>query len=143
MATIITGLFESQNQAAKIKQDLEKAGIRNEDYIIYLHDETLSNEVKTSIWRSFFEDSTVVCAENLVVSVRVREVEDRETIMDIFYENSALHLNFFENIKFQDAQSLNFLRRIVSLRAKSQIFSAAEVRKRDLSSGINSELSFG
>ena len=54
MASIITGLFQSQNQSSTIGQDLENAGILNEDYILYMHDEKINKDIKTSVWQSFF-----------------------------------------------------------------------------------------
>lgn len=143
MATIITGLFQSQSQSRKISEDLEHAGFAHEDFIIYLQDTQVSKEVKTSIWQSFFKDNRKLEDESLVVTVRVREPEFKDRIMEIFRSHDAIHTNYFENIKFRDAMSLEYLKRIVALRAKSQIFSSREVRHHEQSGGMNSEVTFG
>ena len=143
MASITTGLFKSQSQSKKISEDLENAGFKNSDYIMYLHDKPVSKEVKTSIWQSFFSDNTQLEDDSLVISVKIKEPKERETAAKIFLENDSIHQNYIENIKFKDAQSLQYLKRIVALRAKSSIQSSAEIRHKGATRGINSEVFFG
>ena len=143
MASIITGLFKSQTQARKISEDLEQAGFASEDFIIYLQDKNVSKEVKTSIWQSFFRDQTKLEDDSLVVSVRVRTMECEQKTYRIFEANGVIRSHFFENIRFRDAMSLQFLKRIVSLRAKSQIARTPEVRHHEKANGMNAEVTFG
>ena len=105
MASIITGLFKNQSQSKAIAQDLESKGFQDSDYIIYLHDEKISKEVKTSIWQSFFKDKTKLEDESLVVSVKVKSPEQIEIVNEVFTKNNSIHQNYFENIKFRDAKS--------------------------------------
>ena len=143
MASIVTGLFQSQSQSRKIAEDLENIGLPSPDYIIYLHEHHVPKEVKTSIWQSFFQDDTTLEDDSLVVTARVREPERRQQIMQLFENNHAIHVNYFEKIKFQDVMSLKFLQKMVSLRAKSQIYNSREVRHHEGSSGMTSEINFG
>ena len=143
MASIITGLFKSQSQSRKISEDLENAGFADGDFIMYLHDNHITKEIKTTIWRSFFKDRTKLEDESLVVTVKAKEPEAQEKVKQIFADNGAIHQNYIENIKFKDAQSLQYLKRIVSLRAKSQIFSSPDVRRPGQHSGMSSEVTFG
>lgn len=143
MATILTGLFPEQQQASKISGDLKTSGFSDDDFIVYLHDKPLSKEVKTTLWQSFFKDNQKLQEDNLVVSVRLREPSDKDRVQQIFTANGALCTNSYENIKFQDAQSLTFLKRIVALRAKAQIASSPQLRHHAQGQGINSEVSFG
>lgn len=143
MASIITGLFKSQRQSTKISKDLEDAGFQDNDFIMYLHEEPISKEIKTSIWQSFFKDNTKLEDESFVVSVKVKESEAQEKVKQIFADNDAIHQNYIQNIKFKDAESLQYLKRIVSLRAKSHIYSSPEIRRREQARGINSEVFFG
>ena len=142
MATIITGLFKSQDQSAKISEDLEKAGFEDSNFIMYLHDKPISKEIKTSIWRSFFKDNIQLEDDSLVVSVKIKDPEEKGVAEEIFKKNEAIHQNVIENVKFRDAESLNYLKKIVSLRAKSAIYSSPEIRHRGASKGISSEVSF-
>ncbi len=71
------------------------------------------------------------------------DLEDQERIKPIFNENGVIHQNFIENIKFKNAQSLQYLRRIVLLRAKSLIYSSPKIRHHGQTRGINSEIFFG
>ena len=143
MATIITGLFKSQKQSSKISEDLENAGFKDSNFIMYLHDKPVSKEIKTTIWRSFFKDNIQLEDDSLVVSVKISNPEEKAVASQIFKLNDAIHQNFIENIKFSDVQTLNYIKRIVSVRAKSAIYSTPEIRHRGAKGGINSEVFFG
>ena len=90
IASIITGLFRSQNQSRKISQDLERAGFRDSNYIVYLT-EGISKEVKTSVWQSFFRDNITLEDDSLVVSVKVKGSVSTEILQKIFDENNSIH----------------------------------------------------
>ncbi len=143
MATIITGSFESQSQSRKIGQDLENAGFQDSDYIIYLHGDNITKEVKTSIWQYFFKDKIKLEDDSLVVSVKAKGPDQIEKVQEIFSSNQSVHQNHFENIKFRNAKSLEFLKKIVSLRARAEIYKSPNLKYRGQSAGINSEVNFG
>lgn len=140
MASIITGLFQSQSQAKKISDELLISGIPEEQFIIYLHERTISKEVKTSIWQSFFRDATKLQDESLVVSVKIDDKITRELVSKIFTDNNVIQENYIENIRFKDAESLNFIKRIVSIRARAAIFSSPEIKHRNQGRGIDAEV---
>lgn len=143
MASIITGLFKSQSQAAAITKDLDDSGFEQNNYILYLHEKPISKEVKTSLWQSFFGDNTKLENDSLVVSVKVPGPNSRERVTEIFQNNQCVYQNYVENIKFQDAKSLQMLKRIVSLRAKAHIFDIPANKRREQHNGMNSEVFFG
>ncbi len=143
MSTITTGLFKSQNQAQEIAADLESSGFGNQDYILYVHNYPLTKEVKTNLWQSFFKDKTVLQDESLVVSVRVRNDNQKQLVKEIFEQHHCVHQNYIENIKFSDAQSLSYLKKIVALRARAAVKEAPGVTHRPASDGMNSEVLFG
>lgn len=143
MASIMTGLFPSQSQSKEISEDLENAGFHEANYIMYLHEKPLSKEVKTSIWRSFFNDNTQLEDDSLVISVKVKNPEEQEKITKIFEYNKVIHQNYFHNMKFQDAKSLAYLKKLASIRAKASIYSTPNIRHKHSSEGINSEVLFG
>ncbi|MBU4537834.1 MAG: hypothetical protein L6264_09400 [Weeksellaceae bacterium] len=141
MATIITGLFNSQSQSKKISEDLEHAGFPDSDYIVYLHTEPIHEE-KTSIWRSFFKNEPTLEDDSLAVSVKVNEQQSIEKVNHVFAENAVIHQNLIENIEFKDAESLDYIKKIVALRARSEIYSSPEVKHHDPHSGMTSEVDF-
>lgn len=143
MASIITGLFRSQDQSADISKDLENAGFHDSSYIMYLHERPISKEVKTSIWNSFFNDTVQLEDDSLVISVKVKTAEEQEKITKIFQNNQVIHQNYFENVKFRDAQSLAYLKKLASIRAKAAIYSSPEIRHKSSAVGMSSEVSFG
>ena len=138
MASIMTGLFRSQSQSKEISEDLENAGFHEANYIMYLHEKPISKEVKTSIWQSFFNDTTQLEDDSLVISVKVNQPEDEEKITKIFQYHKVVHQNYFQNIKFKDAKSLAYLKKIASIRAKASIYATPNIRHKHSSEGINS-----
>lgn len=143
MSSIITGLFKSQNQSHAIATDLENAGFQDSDFIVYLHDKQITKEVKTSICQSLFKEKRELEDDSLVVSVKVKDAHQIENAKEVFLKNNSIHQNYFENVKFSDTMSLQYLKRMVSLRARSEIFSPLKINQRDPSAGINSEVVFG
>lgn len=130
MSTIITGLFASQNQAQKLNTALQEIGIHNDEYIIYLHDYPIDRQVKTSIWRSFFRDRTELQDDSLVVTVKVRDEQQKALISKVFAEHGCLQENCITNVRFRDAKSLQYLRKIVALRARAEVFEPRNVSRR-------------
>ncbi|SIS89316.1 hypothetical protein SAMN05421789_11018 [Kaistella chaponensis] len=143
MSSIITGLFSSQGQSAQIGADLENAGFNYSDYVMYLHEKPIKKEIKTSIWRSFFNDKTQLEDDSLVISVKVTDPKEEEKVTEIFKKNKVFHQNYFENIKLQDVKSLEYLKKIVTVRAKALIYSSPAIHHHDPLSGMSSELIFG
>ena len=143
MASIITGLFTSQSQSRKIAADLEDAGFQDSNYIMYLHNDRISKEVKTSIWQHFFRDNTKLEDDSLVISVKIKNAEQFEKAEKIFSNYHCIRENFFENIKFRHAKSLEYLKRIISIRARSEIASMPGLKHHLPLDGINSEVAFG
>lgn len=143
MTSIITGLFKSQSQAPRIAEDLESAGIKKSSYILYLHAQPIKKEIKTSIWRYFFKDHALLEDDSLVVSVKAKTPERVETVKCIFCGHECMLQNYFEHIKFKDAKSLEYLHRIASIRAKSQIFNLPASNHHHCHDGINTEINFG
>lgn len=142
MASIITGLFKSQSQSPQISAGLERAGFKDSEFIMYLHERRIPKEVKTSIWNYFFRDNTQVEEENLVVSVKVKTPEQVENVYKVWSENDVIQQNYYENVKFEAAKSLEYLKRIVALRARAQVYQTPEIRFKGKTSGINSEVAF-
>lgn len=143
MSSIITGLFKSQNQSDAISADLENAGFQDSDFIVYLHDKRITKEIKTSIWQSLFKEKRELEDDSLVVSVKVKDANQIENAKEVFLKNNAVHQNYFENVKFRNTMSFQYLKRMVSLRARSEIFSPLQINQRGPSAGINSEVVFG
>ena len=143
MTSIITGLFKSQSQAPRIAADFKSAGIKKSHYIFYLHEHPIRKEIKTSIWRYFFNDRAVLEDDSLVVSVKAKTPERIEKVKGIFCGHDCMLQNYFEHIKFKDAKSLEYLKRIASIRAKAQIFHIPETHHHLSHEGMGTEVNFG
>ena len=143
MSSIITGLFHSQEQSAKISADLESAGFNDSTFIMYLHEKPISKEIKTSIWRSFFHDKTQLEDDSLVVSVKVKAPMEEEKVTEIFKNNEVRHQNYLPNVTIKDAQSLLYLKKVAAIRAKALIYSSPKINHHGKLLGMNSEVLFG
>ena len=75
--------------------------------------------------------------------MKVKGPEQIEKVKEVFSKNQSVHQNHFENIKFRNARSLEFLKKIVSLRARAEIYKSPNLKYRGKSAGINSEVNFG
>jgi len=51
--------------------------------------------------------------------------------------------HYFENIKFKDARSLDYLNKLAAIRAKAQIYSAPATHHHIYHEGISSDTEFG
>ncbi|KIA83616.1 hypothetical protein OA84_08975 [Kaistella solincola] len=141
MTSIITGLFRSQSLAPIIALDLENAGVKKSSYILYLH--PIAKEIKTSLWNYFFKDNLILQDDSLVVSVKAKTPERKESVQCIFCGHECLVQNYFENIKFKDARSLEYLHRLAAIRAKAQIYSLPPTHHHISHEGMSSEINFG
>ena len=110
---------------------------------MFLHEEPVSPHLKTSIWQLFFNHDILLQDESLAITVKENEQELKEKAVKVFAENKVIHYSYIENIKFRDAMSMDYLKRIARLRAKSQLFSRPEIKHHDDHSGMNSEILFG
>ena len=143
MTSIITGLFRSQSLAPIIALDLENAGVKNSSYIMYLHDHPITKQIKSSLWNYFFKDHLILQDDSLVVSVKAKKPEKVEKVKCVFCGHECLAQHYFENIKFKDARSLDYINKLAAIRAKAQIYSAPATHHHIYHEGISSDTEFG
>lgn len=130
MTTIIIGLFPTQKEAKNLATDLEKANFLNEDYIIYLNQ---VEEQKENFWNRLFGGRTPQINTNdidkLIVSVSIKSQDQLDAAKKVFSENNAVHIYEFDDVTLKEAQSLDYLKTKVALRAKSEVYSSFMIKK--------------
>lgn len=123
MTKIIIGLFSTQRNAKKLSADLEKFGFANEDYIIYVNKE---NQHKESFWERLFGGRTpkFIPAEmdKLITSVAIKNEKQLEMVKQIFASYNAVHIYELNDLDIEEAKSLDYLKKIVSIRAKAEVY---------------------
>lgn len=146
MTYTIVGLFASQNQSKAISQSLESNGFKDSDYIVYVTDE--KKVEKKSIWAKIFtEDAHEAAAvtDSLIVSVAINNKQEAELVKKIFTENKVVNIYELDNLPFEEAKHLDYVKKVVALKAKMLIYAMPEIKtsSSEISTGINTELNVG
>lgn len=127
----IVGLFPSQEDAKKVSESLEQSGIRNQDYIIYRTDKENTIEQKRNFWEKLFgtKNPESIASENdkLITTVAIHNEEDLENVKKSFSQNEVVKIYEFQDMTLEEAKDLNYIKKIVELRAKSHIYAMPEI----------------
>lgn len=142
----VVGLFPSQENAKKVSASLEYAGFKNEDYIIYRTDRENTPEERKNFWERLFgtaqNEAEKIEAEKLITSVQVQNEEELEDAKKTFAQNDAVNIYEFKDMTIEEAKNLSYIKKIVELRAKSQIYAIPEISlsSGNINEGINAEV---
>ncbi|MBC7557328.1 MAG: hypothetical protein H7195_10245 [Chryseobacterium sp.] len=140
MTSIIIGLFPTQKDAKNLASDLETFGFANEDYIVYINRES---EKEESFWERLFGGRTPKFIHNemdrLITSVAIKNENQLKIAKEIFANHDAVHVYELSDIDINEAKSLDYLKKIVSTRAKAEVYtmpSVSSARLLKLNQGI-------
>lgn len=140
----IVGLFPSQENAKEVSEGLEQSGIRNEDYIIYKTHRNSSAEQKQNFWKKLLglQPENTPQEDKLITSVAVRNEEELTSVKKSFQQNDVVKMYEFQDMTLEEAKDLEYIKKIVALRAKSHIYAMPEisVSKGNIQQGINAEV---
>lgn len=138
----VIGLFPSQDDAPQVSASLEQSGIKNENYIIYKNAKERSE--KQGFWKKLLGVEAVKneTPQSLITSVSVQNEQELDNIKKSFAKNKVVKMYEFQDMTLEEAKNLDHVRKIVALRAKSQIYSLPKtsIARKDSNEGINSEL---
>jgi hypothetical protein len=140
MKCTIVGLFPSQENIKEVFVGLEKSGIKNQDYLIYRTDKENSPEQKKKFWEKLFgsaKKNLQYSNDHLITSVEVRNEEEFNHVTKSFKENKVVKIYEFKDMTIEEAKDLNYIKKIVGLRAKSHIYA---MPKMSASAGLMNEL---
>ena len=136
----IVGLFPSQENIKEVSEGLEKSGIKNQDYLIYRTDQNNAPAVKRNFWKKLLgtpKTSLHASSDNLITSVEVRNEEEFTNVTNSFKMNKAVKIYEFKDMTIEEARDLNYIKKIVELRAKSHIYAMPEI---SLSASLSNDL---
>lgn len=143
MSYTIVGLFPNQKYAKEISEGIEKTGIKNEDYIIY---KTQKNKTdKSNFWKKLLGIEKAPAkteVESLITSVAIRNEGELNNIKKSFKKNDVVKIYEFQDMTLEEAKNLDYVKKIVEIRAKSQIYSMPQIpnARGRISEGINAEV---
>lgn len=145
MNCTVVGLFGSQENAKKVSTGLEKSGIRNEDYIIYKTNRNSTAEQKQNFWKKLLGLQTPQLVnedDKLITSVAVSSNEDLMKVRESFENNDVVKIYEFQDMTLEEAKDLDYIKRIVALRAKSHIYAMPDISlsSSNIPEGINAEV---
>lgn len=143
MKYTVVGLFKSQEIAKQVSESLEESGIRNEDYIIYKTQQQAAR--KQNLWKQLLgikAPQTKPENDKLITSVEVRSEEEFNNVKDSFEKNEVVKMYEFKDMTIDEAKDLEYIKKIVELRAKSHIYAmpAISVSNGSISQGITAEV---
>ena len=141
----VVGLFPNKEFANEISEDLEKSGIKNEDYIIYKTNKDSSKEQKRNFWKKLLGLNTPQVqtgAERLITSVACKNAEELANIKQSFEKNQVVKIYEFQDMTLEEAKNLDYVKKVVELRAKSQIYAMPQITlsRGAKNEGINAEV---
>ncbi|WP_027377593.1 hypothetical protein [Kaistella palustris] len=141
----VIGLFPSQENATALSQSLEKSGIQNEDYIIYKTEKKIMTGEKRNFWKKLLgaqETPDHSRIDKLITSVAVRSEAELDSIRKSFRQNEVVHIYEFQDMTLDEAKNLDYVKKIVELRAKSQIYAMPRttLSRKGNSEGISTEV---
>ena len=140
----VVGLFPNQEMSNQISNNLEEFGIKNEDYIIYKTNKDSSKEEKRNFWKKLLGTSKPqesVTAERLITSVAAKNEEELELIKKSFAENDVVKIYEFQDMTLEEAKNLDYVKKVVALRAKSLIYAMPQIKlsRNNSHEGISTE----
>lgn len=131
MTTIVIGLFPTQKDAKQLATDLENNGFVNEDYIVYLNKK--EKEQKENFWNKLFGNRTPQFnteeLDKLIASVSIKSGAQLTIAKEIFTAHHAVHTYEFDDVSIIDAQSLDYLKAKVAVRAKVEVYASMAKNK--------------
>ncbi|MGZ5274087.1 MAG: hypothetical protein ACXWCA_07220, partial [Kaistella sp.] len=145
MNCTVVGLFESQENAKQVSAVLEKTGIKNEDYIIYKTNKKSSAEQKQNFWVKLLglqAPQMVNEDDKLITSVSVTSNEELNSVKKSFEQNDVVKIYEFQDMTLEEAKDLDYIKKIVALRAKSHIYAMPDISlsTSNMPEGINAEV---
>ena len=143
MSYTIVGLFSSQNQAKEVSNSLENKGFKDTDYIVYLTEN--APKEKQSLWKRIFTkeiDEEAIKVDSLIISVAINDNTELDSAKSAFTENSAVNIYILDDVSFDEAKDLDYIKKVVGIKAKIQIYTMPDIKtsNSDLHTGINSEV---
>lgn len=125
----IVGLFPSQENIKEVSAGIEKSGIKNQDYIIYRTDRENAPGLKKNFWDRIFKTQNAavrISPDHLITSVSVTNEEEFKNVTKSFQDNKAVKIYEFKDMTIDEAKDLNYIKKIVQVRAKSHIYGMPE-----------------
>ena len=126
----IVGLFPSPENIKDVAEGLEKSGIKNQNYLIYKSAAKNTAGARGNFWKKLLgttEREVSASNDNLITSVEVRNEEEFANVQDSFKKNKAVKIYEFKDMTIEEAKDLNNIKKMVEMRAKSQIYAMPEM----------------
>ncbi len=146
MSYTIVGLFSSQNQSKDVSKSLENRGFKDSDYIIYINENKPVE--KKSFWSKIFThetDEEATTVDSLIISVAINNNTELEKAKEAFAENKVVNTYPLDDVPFEEAKNLDYIKKVVALKAKMLIYAMPEVKTStsEIHTGINAEVNIG
>lgn len=138
MSYTIVGLFSSPAQSGSISKSIESKGFKDTDYIVY------TNEKKTSINHISIDAKTENSNKDdlLIFTIAINNDEELNLAKIAFHENGADNITVLDDVSFEEAKNLDYIKKMLDMKAKILIYTMPEFKTyhQEIHTGINSEV---
>ncbi|AZA83080.1 hypothetical protein C1637_19970 [Chryseobacterium lactis] len=121
MSNILAGLFEHRSDYKKLESDLENSGFENEDYIVYLNNDSHHSQY--------------------LASVTVKDMSQIDLARNVFIQNAAVKSYLFENMSLGET-NYDTIKKYIDARNRAEIHNSPDIKIKTSSDGMNSEVKF-
>lgn len=121
MSSILTGIFENENNYKNFEKDLENSGIPKSQYIVYLNDNNKSA---------------------FAASVQVSDDAEAERASEIFNKNDVTKTHLFTGMTIQEASNYEELKKRIEVISLAEIPETPDVKIKGTDSGIDTQVKF-
>lgn len=143
MSYTIVGLFSSPIQSESVSKCIENKGFKDTDYIVFINEKntierkTLGNKISTDkTTKDTSED------ELLIFTIAINNDEELNLAKTAFHENGADNITVLDDVSFEEAKNLDYIKKILDIKAKILIYTMPEFKTYhpEIHTGINSEV---
>lgn len=123
MSKVITGMFPQNINHLDLEKTLETAGITNDRYVVYLHDQNDNYNY-------------------YLTSVKTGNNHSEDHVRKLLVDNGAFKTYDFEDIDIKNPASYVEIQNTILAHSRAEIFESPEIRKHNNHEGLDSEVKF-
>lgn len=135
MSYTIVGLFSNPIEPKNVSKSIENKGFKDTDYIVYIN-EKKPIETKKLNNKNASQDDLLIC------TIAINNDEELNLAKMAFTETHADNVTVLDDVNFEKAKNLDYIKKILELKAKILIYAMHEFKINHpiTHTGINSEV---
>ncbi len=128
MSYTIVGLFSSPIEPKNVSKIIENKGFKDRDYIVYIN-ETKLTETKKSNKIHNMEGGVNASRDGLTIcTIAINNDEELNLAKMAFTEIHADNVTVLDDVNFEKAKNLDYIKKILDMKAKILIYTMPEFK---------------